>query len=205
MVGGLIMGHGDDTGLVVPPRLAPIQVVVLLVRDEGGAGEAAEALAAELRAAGVRVRLDAHVATSFGRRAVDWELKGVPVRVLVGPRDLAEGRVGVVRRDTGEETLMAVGEVAGALPRLLEDVQAAMLAGALRRREDRTVEVATLEDAAEAAKVGFAKVPWALVAGDGEARLAKDGFSVRCLQRPDGTLPGSEDEPDLVAYVARSY
>jgi prolyl-tRNA synthetase len=205
MVGGLIMGHGDDAGLVVPPRLAPIQVVVLLVRDEGGAGEAADALAAELRAAGVRVRVDAHVATSFGRRAVDWELKGVPVRVLVGPRDLAEGKVGVVRRDTGEETSFALGEVAGAVPRLLEEIQASMLAGAVRRRDSRTAEVATLEDAAEAAKVGFAKVPWALVGGEGEARLAKDGISVRCLQRPDGTLPGSEDEPDLVAYVARSY
>jgi prolyl-tRNA synthetase len=205
MVGGLIMGHGDDTGLVVPPRLAPIQVVVLLVRDEGGAGDAADRLAAELRAAGVRVRLDAQVATSFGRRAVDWELKGVPVRVLVGPRDLAEGRVGVVRRDTGEETQVGLGEVAGTVARLLEDVQASMLAGAMRRRDGHTAEVTTIEDAAEAAKTGFAKLPWALLAGGGEARLARDGVSVRCLQRPDGTLPASEDEADLVAYVARSY
>jgi prolyl-tRNA synthetase len=129
----------------------------------------------------------------------------VPLRVLVGPRDLAEGKIGVVRRDTGEETSLAVGEVASAVPRLLEDIQASMLAGAVRRRDGRTAEVTTLEDAAEAAKVGFAKVPWALLAGGGEARLAKDGLSVRCLQRPDGTLPGSEDEPDLVAYVARSY
>ena len=95
--------------------------------------------------------------------------------------------------------------MAGALPRLLEDIQASMLAGAVRRRDSRTAEVTTLEDAAEAAKIGFAKVPWDLVGGEGEARLAKDGVSVRCLQRPDGTLPGSEDEPDLVAYVARSY
>ena len=205
MVGGLIMGHGDDAGLVVPPRLAPIQAVVLLVRDEGGAGEAADKLAAELKAAGVRVRLDAQVATSFGRRAVDWELKGVPVRVLVGPRDLAEGRVGIVRRDTGEETTVPVGEAGATVSRLLEDVQASMLASAIRRRDDRTADVATIEDAAEAAKVGFARVPWALVAGEGEARLAKDSISVRCLQRPDGSLPESEDEPDIVATVARSY
>src|SRR3546814_5004399 len=92
MVGGLIMAHGDDSGLVVPPALAPTQVVVLLVRDEDGAGDAADALAAELKAAGVKVRVDSQVATSFGRRATDWELKGVPVRIEVGPRDLQIGR-----------------------------------------------------------------------------------------------------------------
>jgi prolyl-tRNA synthetase len=205
MVGGLIMGHGDDAGLVVPPRLAPVQVVVILVRDEDGAGAAAQGLADELRAAGVRVRLDAQVATTFGRRAVDWELKGVPVRLLVGPRDLAEGKVSLLRRDTGAETPVALGEVAATVPRLLEDIQAGMLAGAVQRRDSRTVEASSLAEAAEAAQVGFARLPWALVAGEGEAILARDAVSVRCLQRPDGTLPATEDEPDLVAYVARSY
>ncbi len=205
MVGGLIMAHGDDAGLVVPPRLAPLQVVVLLVRDEDGAGEVAGRLAEELRAAGLRVRLDAQVATSFGRRAVDWELKGVPVRVLVGPRDLAEGNVGLVRRDTGEERTITVGEVARTVPVLLDEVQAAMLATATRRRDERTVDVGSLDEAAEAAKLGFARLPWALLADGGEARLAQDAVSVRCLQRPDGSLPASEDEPDLVATVARSY
>jgi prolyl-tRNA synthetase len=205
MVGGLIMAHGDDAGLVVPPRLAAIQAVVLLVRDESGTAEAAGRLTDELKAAGVRVRLDDHVATSFGRRAVDWELKGIPVRVLVGPRDLAEGRVGIVRRDTGEEVTVPVGEAAAAVARLLDDVQASMLASAVRRRDDRTADVSSVDEAVEAAKVGFARLPWALVAGEGEARLAQDSISVRCLQRPDGSLPASEDEPDIVATVARSY
>jgi prolyl-tRNA synthetase len=206
MVGGLIMGHGDDAGLVVPPRLAPIQAVVLLVRDEEGTGAAAAQLADELKAAGVRVRLDAQVATSFGRRAVDWELKGVPVRVLVGPRDLAEGRVGLVRRDTGDEVTVPVGEAAAAVARMLDDVQASMLASAVRRRDDRTVEATSIEEAIEGAKLGFARIPWKLLAdGDGEARLAQESVTVRCLQRPDGSLPGSEDEPDIVATVARSY
>ncbi len=205
MVGGLIMAHGDDRGIVVPPRLAPIQAVVLLVRDEGGTGEVADRLAAELRAAGVRVRLDAQVATTFGRRAVDWELKGIPVRVLVGPRDLAEGRVGLVRRDTGEETTVPVDEVVATVPRLLEDIQAELLARAVRRRDERTVEASSLEEAVEGAKEGFARVPWDLVKDGGEARLAQDAVTVRCLLRPDGTLPSSEDEPDLVATVAKDY
>jgi prolyl-tRNA synthetase len=205
MVGGLIMAHGDDAGIVVPPRLAPIQAVVLLVRDEGGTAEVADRLAGELRAAGVRVRLDAHVATTFGRRTVDWELKGVPVRVLVGPRDLAEGKVGLVRRDTGEETTIPLDEVAGTVPRLLEDIQASLLAKAVRRRDERTVEATSIDEAVEGAKEGFARVPWDLLKDGGEARLAQDAVTVRCLLRQDGTLPASEDEPGLVATVARSY
>ncbi|HEY9555121.1 MAG TPA: proline--tRNA ligase [Acidimicrobiales bacterium] len=205
MVGGLIMAHGDDSGLVVPPALAPTQVVVLLVRDEDGAGDAADALAAELKAAGVKVRVDSQVATSFGRRATDWELKGVPVRIEVGPRDLKEGLVTIVRRDTGEKRTSPVGEVEHRVTNLLAQIQADMLAGAIARRDDRTAEVSSIEEAVEAAKVGFARLPWDLVKDGGEARLAQDAITVRCLQTASGDLPTSEDDSDLVAYVARSY
>jgi prolyl-tRNA synthetase len=205
MVGGLIMCHGDDQGLRVPPRLASIQAVVLLVRDEDGAGERAAALAAELRDAGVRVRLDDGVATSFGRRATDWELKGVPVRIEVGPRDLAEGQVTLVRRDSGDKVQVPVGEVAGRVPGLLEEIQDGMLASATTWRDERTAEVSSLEEAAEAAKVGFARLPWELVRDGGEERLAADAVTVRCLLRADGGVPEAEDEPDLVAVVGRSY
>jgi prolyl-tRNA synthetase len=205
MVGGLIMAHGDDAGLVVPPALAPIQVVVLLVRDEDGAGDTAAAIVAQLKDLGVKVRLDAQVATSFGRRATDWELKGVPVRIEVGPRDLAEGNVTIVRRDTGEKRTVPVGEVEHRVTGLLAQIQDDLLARATARRDDRTAEVTTIEDAAEAGQVGFAKVPWDLVRGEGEDRLARDAISVRCLQTADGGLPRSEDDEDLVAYVARSY
>jgi prolyl-tRNA synthetase len=205
MVGGLIMAHGDDQGLVVPPVLAPIQAVVLLVRDEDGAGAAAEGLAAELRAAGVRVRLDAQVATSFGRRATDWEIKGIPVRVEVGPRDLAEGHVTIVRRDTGEKRTVPVGEVEHRVTNLLAQIQTDVLARATERRDDRTAEVKTIDEAIEAGKVGFAKVPWEVVKDEGQARLAQEAITVRCLQTEDGGLPQGEDAPDLIAYVARSY
>ncbi len=205
MVGGLIMAHGDDQGLVIPPNLAPIQAVVLLVRDEEGAGDAAAALVRELKADGVRVRLDDKVATSFGRRATDWELKGIPVRIEAGPRDLAEGLVTLVRRDTGVKAQVALGEVASRVSALLAEIQADLLAGATRRRDDRTVDATSVEEAVEAAKVGFARVPWDLLRDGGEARLAKDAITVRVLQTADGGLPASEDDPDLVAYVARSY
>ena len=122
LIGGLIMGHGDDFGLRLPPALAPAQVVVLVVKDSPEVGAAAEALVAELTAAGHRVRVDARTDTSFGRRSVAWELKGVPVRVEVGPRDLAEGNVTVVTRHTREKQNVPVGTVAATVGTILQAV-----------------------------------------------------------------------------------
>ena len=195
MVGGLIMAHGDDAGLVVPPALAPIQAVVLLVRDEDGAGDVADQLLGELKGAGVKARLDAQVATSFGRRATDWEIKGVPVRIEVGPRDLAEGQVTLVRRDTSEKVQVPVGEVAARVPGLLDGIQADLLAAATKRRDDRTVDANTVEEAVEAAKVGFARVSWDLLKDGGEARLAQDAITVRCSRRPTAASPPARTTP----------
>ncbi len=130
MVGGLIMCHGDDAGLRVPPRLAPIQVVVLLIRGEDGAGEAAERLARELKGVDVRTEIDTRTDLSFGRRVVDWELKGVPVRVEVGPRDLASGVVTLARRDSGAKDTVPVAEAAPRVLSLLEHIQGELLAEA---------------------------------------------------------------------------
>jgi prolyl-tRNA synthetase len=205
MIGGLVMTHGDDAGLVVPPAVAATQVVVLLVKDEAGAGDTARAIAADLEAGGARVLLDDKVSQSFGRRATDWELKGVPLRVEVGPRDLAEQQVTLVRRDRGEKQQVPLAGVAGEVDRLLSVVQKELLARAAEERDARTVDVDDLAAAAEAAQTGVARLPWALVRDEGEARLAEQGVTVRCLQRPDGGCPESDDEADLIAFVARAY
>jgi prolyl-tRNA synthetase len=206
MVGGLIMTHGDDSGLRVPPVVAPIQVVVLLAKEGDGAGETAGRLATELRAAGVRTELDARADLGFGRRSVDWELKGVPLRIEVGPRDLAAGNVVLVQRATGVKQPVALGEVVARVPDLLVEIQSGLLAEATARRDAMTFDVATIEEAMEAATGGFARVPWSVLRdGDGENRLRQQGITVRCLRRPDGTVPDSEDEADSVAYVARAY
>jgi prolyl-tRNA synthetase len=205
MVGGLIMAHGDDDGLVVPPALAPIQAVVLVVKDEGSTGERAAALAGELSATGVRSRLDDRVGQTFGRRVTDWELKGVPVRVEIGPRDLATDAATLVRRDTGTKEQVPLAALAGRVEKLVADVQQDILTDALRRRDANIVDASDIREAAEASRSGFARLPWRLVRGEGETRLAADGVTVRCLQRPDGSLPGSEEEDDLVAFVARAY
>jgi prolyl-tRNA synthetase len=208
MIGGLIMAHGDDDGLRVPPRLAPIQVVVLAVRDEGDVVARCAALAEELRAAGVRVHLDPHADVSMGRRATDWELKGIPVRLEVGPRDLADGVATLVRRiAAGEERKAAVPltEIVATVTDELARQQRALLDEATARRESRTVDVATLDEARDAAATGWARIAWSVVGAAGEAELAQGGVSVRCLRRADGSLPESDDEDGLVAVVARSY
>jgi len=205
LLGVIIMTHGDDNGLRLPPAVAPVQVVVLLVRAEDGAGDAAAALAADLRASGVRVELDDRVDVGFGRRAIDWELKGVPVRVEVGPRDLAEGQVTLVRRDTGSKEPVPVASASAAVTAALGEVQAELLRQATELRESRTAAVSSLDEAREAAQSGFARLPWSAVGEEGETDLASGGVTVRCLQTDDGGLPGSEDEAGVVAYVARAY
>lgn len=206
LMGALIMAHGDDAGLRVPPRLAPVQVVVLAVRTEDGAGEAAARLTAQLQAAGLRAELDQRTELSFGRRVVNWELKGIPVRVEVGPRDLAQGTAVLCRRDNASKTPVRVDDVAGEVGAALEAGQTALLEEARQHRDRATVEVATLDEAEEAARTGFAVVPARLVAGEGEAQLNAKGASVRLLMRPDGSLPGEGDKlEDLTAVVARSY
>jgi prolyl-tRNA synthetase len=205
MVGGLIMAHGDDDGLRVPPRLAHVQVVVLAVRDDSDVMARCRALTDELVAAGVRARLDDRTDLSFGRRATDWELKGVPLRLELGPRDLANGEVTMVRRISGDKAPVDLAGIADTVRRSLDAEQDALLAEATTRRDTRTVDVDSLDDARAAADTGWARLPWRIVGTEGEAELATSGVTVRCLTRADGSMPSSEEEPDLVAYVARSY
>lgn len=204
MIGALIMCHGDDRGIVVPPRLAATQVVVLPVKGTDEVLAECNRIVAALTAAGVRVHLDRRTDTGFGRRATDWELKGVPVRVEVGPRDLASGQATLVRRDEGKRPVALDGLVAEVAV-ALDAIQAGLLASATERRDANTAAAGTLEEVREACRTGWARIPWADLGEAGEAELAADAISVRCLQRPDGGLPEGPDEPDLVAICGRSY
>ncbi|MDG4785571.1 proline--tRNA ligase [Micromonospora sp. WMMD1102] len=205
MLGGLIMCHGDDNGLRVPPKLAPVQAYVMVVKAGDGVAEAAAKLCDALRDAGVRVALDDRVDTPFGRRAVDAELKGYPVRVELGPRDLAAGNAVLVRRTTGAKTPVPVPDVVAGVLAALDADQKALYDEALARRESQTVSVDSLAEAIEAAGTGFARVPWSAVGAEGEATANAQGVTVRCLRRADGSVPDSEDEPELTAILARSY
>jgi len=205
MVGGLIMAHGDDNGLVLPPLIAPTQVIVLPVRDGDAAVDAAVAsLHDALLAADVRTRVD-NGRGSFGRRLTDWEIKGVPLRLEVGPRDLAEGKVTLVRRDTNEKISLGLDEVVARTQNLLAEIQTSLYEAALDRRQALTVSVSTVEEAIAAAQTGFARLPWDLVTPEIEKQLKGEALTVRCLQRADGSIPADESEDGLICIIARSY
>ena len=204
MVGGLIMAHGDDRGLVLPPRIAPVQAVLIAVRDDQVVNEACDSLRASLDAAGVRVAID-RGRGSFGRRVTDWEIKGVPLRLEVGPRDLAQGLVTVVRRDTAEKVSVALTEIGPTAVAVLEDMQTQMLRAASDFRDAHTRDVSSLGEALDAAEGGFARLDWDLVESAGEDTLKKRALTVRCLQRSDGSIPLDENEEGLLAILAKSY
>jgi len=206
MVGGLIMSHGDDSGLRVPPRLAPVQAVVLAIKGDDAVLAKVHEIGDRLKAAGVRVRVDDRTDIPFGRRAVDWELKGVPVRIEVGPRDLENGTAMLARRIPGGKEPVAIDSLVRLLPTVLEEDQALLLTQSRERRESRTSEVSTIGEAVEAAVAGgWARVPWATLGEEGEAELAAHAVTVRCLVAEDGSVPKSDDAPGNVAVVARAY
>ena len=157
LVGGLVMTHGDDAGVVVPPKLAPSQVVVLPIaggNEETGVLAKSEALAAALRRDGVRTRVDARLDMSVGARFFDWERKGAPVRLEVGPRDVARGEVVVVqrvaRKDGARKETLAEAEAVGGMKARLRALQERLLAEAKARREALTVrqEVGSVKELA---------------------------------------------------------
>ena len=204
LLGALIMAHGDDHGLRLPPRLAATQLVVLLVDDRDGAGETAVRLRDELLATGVRAVLDDRADLGFGRRAVDWELKGAPLRLEVGPRDLIDGNVTLVSRARGEKTTLRLADVGEAVRLALEVDQRHLHDDARRTRDESIVNVGSVEDAIEQSRTGVARLPWAAVGVEGEQRIVEAGASVRCLTGPDDQAiePG---DADLLAIVARAY
>jgi prolyl-tRNA synthetase len=205
LLGATIMVHGDDYGLRLPPRVAPVQVVVLVARAGEGVLEQAERLVDDLAHAGIRTELDPHTDVSVGRRIVDWELRGAPVRVELGPRDIAAGQVSVALRARGEKTTHQLAGLARAMPAILEAEQDELLRQATDLRERLTVRFTSIEEATEQARVGAARVPWATLGPDGERRLLEDGISVRCLVRDDSEPLDDPDAEGVEAIVARAY
>jgi prolyl-tRNA synthetase len=205
LVGAAIMVHGDDDGLRLPPRVAPVQVVVLVARAGEGVHERAVRLVDELTRAGVRAELDPHTDVSLGRRIVDWELRGVPVRVELGPRDIAAGEAPIALRARGEKTTHALDDLARAIPAILEAEQDELLRQATDLRDRLTARATTIPEAIAQVGAGAARIPWATLAAGGERRLLDEGISVRCLVREDGEPPDDPDAGGVEAIVARAY
>jgi prolyl-tRNA synthetase len=148
LVGGLIMTHSDDNGLICPPRLAPIQLAIVPIwktdAERAQVLEVGERLAAELGAAGLRVTLDARDTLKPGAKYFEWEARGVPLRLEVGPRDVAANQVMAARRVGGKSSLPLEG-LPSAVQRALADIQAGLLTAARARREAASIRGVTKE------------------------------------------------------------
>ena len=167
IIGAMIMVHGDDNGLVLPPRLAPIQAVVVPIfkSDEEKAKvlEVADRIFAELKAAGVRVKFDDRDNVSSGFKFNDWEMRGVPVRVEIGPKDVEKGTVALARRDRpGKEgkAFVSQANLDSTVKGLLDEIQASLLKRATEYRDANIHNVTTFDELKEVVKDGWAFAYW---------------------------------------------
>jgi len=194
MVGAVVMTHGDDQGLVLPPHLAPIQVVIVPIwrkeTERGMVIEAAAKIERQLKPS-IRVRLDRREGLSPGWKFNDWEMRGVPLRIEIGPRDVAQGTVMVARRDmpgrSGKVNL-SMEALETSIPDLLEQVQRAIYQKALAFRDAHIRDVETYEELKDAVETGFARAWWAGTSED-EARIKEETkATIRCipLDQPGG-------------------
>ena len=216
IIGGLIMAHGDDAGLVMPPRVAPIQAVVVPVtrsNDPEGAAAVEQACARLEAAAGeVRLRVDRREGIRPGEKYAHWELRGVPLRITVGARDLASGQVTVTRRVDGESWTEPLDGVAARLPALLAEAHQRLRARAETMLRERTVEVGSLEAlaAAFADQPVFANAPFCARPECEEAiKGAAHALTVRVLRRDrsgeKGRCLACGEASTEVALIARAY
>ncbi len=161
MIGAIIMAHGDDKGLMLPPKLAPHQVVIVPMGKGDAAGPvlaAVDALVAELKGLGVRVHVDDRPQVSMGFKFNDHEMRGVPLRVAIGPRDLENGVAEVARRLTGEKESLPLAGLGAAIPGILDEIQAGMLARATEFRDSHITTVDSWDAFLEATNTGWARV-----------------------------------------------
>ncbi len=161
LIGAVIMTHGDERGLVLPPVVAPIQcVIVPIAARKAGVVEACESLKKELEEAGVRVTLD-NSDNSPGWKFNEWEMKGVPVRIELGPRDIEAGKMICARRDTCEKTEVSLENAADSVKKLLQSIQKDMLEGARARRDNRIAYADDIQGILAGVEKGnFVKAGW---------------------------------------------
>lgn len=182
IIGGIIMTHGDDNGLVLPPAVAPIQVMIIpIAQHKPGVLEKAEELRARLKRI-CRVRMD-DSEQSPGWKFSQYEMKGVPLRLEIGPKDIEKNQCVLVRRDNREKTFVSLDELEAKIPELLETVRQGMYDKALARREQMTYTAVSLEEMKKIAdeKPGFIKAMWCGDQACEEKLKEEAGVSSRCM------------------------
>ena len=211
LIGGIIMTHGDDNGLVLPPRIAPVQVIVIPVaQHKEGVIDAAQNLLSRLQAAGLRAKIDVSE-QSPGWKFAEYEMRGVPLRVEIGPKDMEKEQCCIARRDTGEKVFVPLAELEETVKKLLDAIHDNMFAKAKANLESNTFTAETWEEVKELLEKnngGFVKTKWC---GSLDCELAmkdKVGVSSRCMPLAQsgttGKCPvcGRECTTDIIWGVA---
>jgi prolyl-tRNA synthetase len=215
LIGGLIMTHGDDRGLVLPPKVAPHQVVIIPI-PKGNWQETVlpkcREIADGLRAAGIRVTIDDRDAYTPGWKYAEWELRGVPLRLEVGPRDIQNNQVFSARRDKREKAALSLDGLPATVRGLLDTIQGALLAKARAFREEHTTRVETYDEfkAAMDGRPGFVVAPWAHDAALEAQIKTETQATLRNVPFSEATPEGKRSmlgdrAAEVYAYFAKAY
>jgi prolyl-tRNA synthetase len=187
LIGALVMAHSDDQGLVLPPRIAPLQVVIVPIykgdEQRAALGAKADELMDQLKALGIRVKYDDNDNNRPGWKFAEYELKGVPVRVTLGARDMENGVVEIARRDTKEKSQVSFEGLAQLIQQLLADIQSNLYNRAKAFREEKTTQVDSWEDFVRVLdeKGGFIAAHWDGTGETEEAIKEKTKATIRCI------------------------
>jgi prolyl-tRNA synthetase len=212
LIGGLIMVHSDNRGLVLPPRIAPTQVAIVpIASHKGNVMEVVEGIYSDIKAAGIKVELDDRANYSPGWKFNEWEMKGVPVRLEIGPRDIENGQVTIFRRDTLEKTQVPMENLAKTVTDLLENIQKSLLEKALKMREEKTSVALDMDEfkTALSENPGFVKAMWC---GDEACEMnikEETGATIRCMPFEQENLSDKciccGKKAEKMVYLAKAY
>ncbi|HHY47758.1 MAG TPA: proline--tRNA ligase [Firmicutes bacterium] len=213
LIGALVMVHGDERGLALPPAVAPIQVVIVPImppKDKEAVLARAREIAARLSGR-FRVHLDDREEYSPGWKFNDWELRGVPLRMEIGPRDLKAGQVMLARRHSGEKESVSQEGIEETVARVLDEIQKGLYERARRFRDENTHDVDTYDEfqsIASSALPGFIRAGWCGSAECEAAIKAETGATIRCIPFEDagkGTCVRCGKDGGRIVYFAKAY
>ena len=213
LIGGVIMTHGDNAGLILPPKIAPIQAIIVPIIFEKSRAEVLEKVNQLIQSLSDKFRVEADLRDEYtpGWKYNEWELKGVPIRIEVGPRDVKNEQVVVVRRDTREKTIVKEADLKGVIEKMLDDIQAGIFQKAKDFRDNHTYNVddfATFESIMEEGR-GFIYSNWCGSSDCEKTIQDKTSATIRCIPlegaEPTGKCVHCDEEGKYKVYFAKAY
>ncbi len=215
LIGGLIMTHGDDKGLVLPPKIAPVQIVIIPIfyniKQKQKIFKECEKIVESLQTVGLSVKIDSREEYSPGWKFNHWEMKGVPIRIEIGPKDLQKKQVVVVRRDIGVKNVVKRNTLQKKIPILLDNIQKNLFSQAKRFLQDNTTTVKNYEELKKVleSKGGFIRAPWCGSSHCEEQIKIDTGATIRVLslkvEKTSGKCVYCGKAGKEIAYFAKAY